>query len=81
MSGARFLGWGRGGRAPRWDPMTVADPQTPTRPEAGRPQPPAARTRLCRCGHVRTAHEHYRRGTDCALCDCGRYRGRFTLLR
>jgi hypothetical protein len=30
----------------------------------------------CRCGHARAAHEHYRRGTDCALCpgDCPRYR-------
>jgi hypothetical protein len=22
----------------------------------------------CRCGHPRTVHEHYRAGTDCALC-------------
>lgn len=22
----------------------------------------------CVCGHSRSAHEHYRRGTDCALC-------------
>ncbi|GAA4121676.1 hypothetical protein GCM10022215_26800 [Nocardioides fonticola] len=28
----------------------------------------------CRCGHEHAAHEHYRRGTDCALCDCRRYR-------
>lgn len=28
----------------------------------------------CGCGHGRTAHEHYRRGTDCALCGCERYR-------
>ncbi len=26
------------------------------------------------CGHGRQAHQHYRRGTDCALCDCDRYR-------
>jgi hypothetical protein len=32
---------------------------------------------LCVCGHERDAHEHYRRGTDCAVCgngDCPRYR-------
>lgn len=23
---------------------------------------------LCRCGHQREAHEHYRAGTDCSLC-------------
>ena len=25
----------------------------------------------CRCGHARNAHEHYRAGTDCALCRPG----------
>lgn len=25
----------------------------------------------CTCGHLRTAHEHYRRGTDCSLCPVG----------
>jgi hypothetical protein len=35
----------------------------------------ADRTRPCRCGHVRDAHEHYRPGSDCSLCDCPRYRG------
>ncbi len=34
--------------------------------------PPAAAT--CGCGHVKRAHEHYRRGSDCAFCDCVRYR-------
>jgi hypothetical protein len=29
----------------------------------------------CACGHATHAHEHYRRGTDCALCACARYRG------
>ena len=31
----------------------------------------------CRCGHPYTAHEHYRPGTECALCQdggCARYR-------
>lgn len=31
--------------------------------------------RLCRCGHPRSAHMHYRRGTECTLCaGCPRYR-------
>ncbi|WP_166521325.1 hypothetical protein [Modestobacter roseus] len=25
------------------------------------------------CGHGKVAHEHYRRGSDCALCGCARY--------
>lgn len=32
----------------------------------------------CRCGHEREAHEHFRRGSDCALCPperpCDRFR-------
>jgi hypothetical protein len=32
------------------------------------------RPRPCRCGHLRDAHEHYRSGTDCALCACPRFR-------
>lgn len=31
----------------------------------------------CRCGHTRAAHEHYRRGSDCALCPADRPCGRF----
>jgi len=31
------------------------------------------RTVLCRCGHDRLAHQHYRRGTECALCGCLRW--------
>ena len=33
--------------------------------------------RRCVCGHPREAHEHYRSGTDCALCGrarCHRFR-------
>jgi hypothetical protein len=30
--------------------------------------------RVCGCGHRKDAHEHYRRGTDCAGCDCTGYR-------
>jgi hypothetical protein len=26
---------------------------------------------LCSCGHAAAAHEHYRRGSDCALCSPG----------
>lgn len=26
-------------------------------------------TDMCACGHVREAHEHYRRGTECSICD------------
>jgi hypothetical protein len=33
------------------------------------------------CGHGRQAHEHYRAGTDCALCDCRQFlRGRTARL-
>jgi len=28
----------------------------------------------CTCGHAANAHEHYRRGTDCALCTCPKFR-------
>ena len=31
-------------------------------------------TTTCVCGHVQDAHEHYRPGTDCALCDCPKFR-------
>ena len=31
-------------------------------------------TVTCRCGHGPTAHDHYRRGTDCGLCECLRFR-------
>jgi hypothetical protein len=35
---------------------------------------PAPAAATCTCGHVKQAHEHYRRGKDCAMCDCARYR-------
>ncbi len=28
-----------------------------------------ARSGVCRCGHPAAAHEHYRPGTDCGLCN------------
>lgn len=27
----------------------------------------------CHCTHTRPPHEHYRGGSECALCDCPRY--------
>ena len=27
----------------------------------------------CTCGHAKDVHEHYRAGSDCALCACTRY--------
>lgn len=37
------------------------------------PQTAAEEAKACRCGHVEGTHEHYRRGTDCAVCDCVKY--------
>jgi hypothetical protein len=34
---------------------------------------PLRRRLLCRCGHDRDAHRHYRPGSDCALCECRRW--------
>jgi hypothetical protein len=34
---------------------------------------------VCRCGHPSSAHEHYRPGSECAVCGpekCPRYRRR-----
>jgi hypothetical protein len=28
----------------------------------------------CQCGHVEEAHRGHRRGRDCALCKCGKFR-------
>jgi hypothetical protein len=28
---------------------------------------------VCQCGHDRDAHSHYRRGSECALCECARW--------
>lgn len=36
--------------------------------------PGATGQQTCRCGHPRVAHEHYRAGLDCALCDCLTFR-------
>jgi hypothetical protein len=63
----------QGGAAER---DTSADPrrQTP-RPEVA-PRAPVDGP-LCTCGHGRQAHQHYRRGTDCALCACAGFRRPF----
>ena len=29
---------------------------------------------LCTCGHRKASHRHYRRGTDCGLCSCQKFR-------
>lgn len=29
------------------------------------------------CSHAKSAHEHYRAGTDCSECDCARFRKTF----
>ena len=41
--------------------------------DATRPPPPEPAGTRCSCGHGKQAHAHYRRGSDCALCDCGRF--------
>lgn len=28
----------------------------------------------CRCGHDKDLHTHYRRGSDCAICPCPKFR-------
>jgi hypothetical protein len=33
--------------------------------------------RVCRCGHLKDVHLHFRDGKDCARCDCPRYRRRW----
>jgi len=45
------------------------------RPTAQEEQPDAEHGELhgCRCGHPSSSHDHFRAGTDCAVCDCGRY--------
>lgn len=38
--------------------------------------------KLCICGHDRTAHEHYRSGSDCSLCptrSCRKFRSATSL--
>jgi hypothetical protein len=55
--------------------MSQAAAQPDWAPERELPAPPAPAPagRLCSCGHVKQAHQHYRRGTDCSACACLRY--------
>ncbi|MFP5072085.1 hypothetical protein ACLFMI_20765 [Pseudonocardia nantongensis] len=57
--------------APR-TPTEVAGPQAPATP------PTATAVEMCRCGHERDAHEHFRAGTDCGVCGiaCSRFHAR-----
>jgi hypothetical protein len=63
---------------PASDEVTPGDgtmaPAAPVHIEPHRPVPQAGR--ICRCGHGKTAHEHYRGGADCALCSCPKFRYR-----
>lgn len=47
---------------------------TPTPLPATAQPVPADAGPTCSCGHPRRAHEHYRRGSDCAMCGCRRFR-------
>jgi hypothetical protein len=33
----------------------------------------ASSGKTCSCGHDKQAHLHYRAGSDCAVCGCGKY--------
>jgi hypothetical protein len=44
-------------------PAPRSVPVTPTEPPAQLPI-----VDQCTCGHPKSAHEHYRRGTDCGAC-------------
>lgn len=48
-------------------------PHGSTQPRRAVAPVPAAGLKPCVCGHGRQAHQHYRRGKDCALCSCARY--------
>ena len=41
---------------------------------SGRQSDSLPRSQVCRCGHERSAHEHYRTGSDCSFCECLRFR-------
>jgi hypothetical protein len=61
------------------EPHPDGRPIPTTPPATGQPVPappvPAGDAGpTCSCGHPRRAHEHYRRGSDCAMCGCGRFR-------
>ena len=45
----------------------------PIGPVQQRKAPRKSRTQLCTCAHAREAHDHYRSGSDCGMCDCFRF--------
>ncbi|MFC5949107.1 hypothetical protein ACFQH9_12575 [Pseudonocardia lutea] len=49
-------------------PVTVPAPRVPASARVA-----GVVDAACRCGHGATAHEHYRRGTECVTCDCPRF--------
>ena len=62
------------------DPLGGRDSRGEDRARARlRPVPPASGPseqdmgKPCACGHGKRAHQHYRKGTDCAFCECGRF--------
>jgi hypothetical protein len=62
------------------EPSPGAQEQPPLQAVGDAPGPVRGEGPPCTCGHGRTAHEHYRRGTDCALCTCARFRKNRPLL-
>jgi len=40
---------------------------------AGRDGASSAPRKACTCGHGKRAHQHYRSGSDCALCSCQKF--------
>jgi hypothetical protein len=55
-------------------PRTTGGAAAPTTGPGLAVVPVAEDSATCVCGHQQAAHEHYRRGSDCALCDCPRFR-------
>jgi hypothetical protein len=45
----------------------------PVQPVQRRKASRKCRTQLCTCAHAREAHDHYRSGSDCGMCDCFRF--------
>ncbi len=72
------------GTAPAVDPTVDTGPIATVPAGVAPTVTPPATTPVaspCRCGHGRDAHEHFRRGTDCAGCDCARFRRPSLLAR
>ena len=59
---------------------TLTSTLTPSRPAAPSDEQ-ATDPHECRCGHLAHAHEHYRRGSECALCPCPRFRDTAPVVR